>query len=824
MDAGTEAGTGAPRAPQRPSPDGFAELALASAVPETDRPPGPVVQDQPPPARVRRPADGLQLLALLLGCVLVLVLSRFAPSTTAGLETDLGTASGLVPATLLALGSAVVLLGNVVLPLAVVVDQLLRKEGRFLIDALVATALAVVAANALDSALLAYAPADMVASLTELVGGHRTPAAPVYPVVAFLTAGRLEVRSRWQRLAWLLAALVVIAPVLSRDVTPLAAVLGVLVARSAGLAVRWVLGRPALRPWGEAVLTALQRARLDPLVVRRDPSADAVSRAYVVDTGDGRRLDAIVLDRDRQAAGLGYRLYRRMRLRGPVNRRAVVSVRKAVDQEALQAYAAQASGARTPRLVAVTDVGPHAAMLVYEHIDGELLSELPVERVDDALLEATWRELLVLHSARVAHRGLTADGVLVDAGDRPWLVDLRGGEVAATDLQLRLDHAQLVATTGLVVGADRAADAALAALGPQEAAAVVPLLQPIALGRGTRDALRRQRTLLPRLRERLSAAAPEVAPAQVSLERLSVRTILSWVAGGVAAYLLLTQLGSVDLANLVTTAQPGWVALGLAVSLVGYVGAAMSLMAFTPGRLRLWRTTMVQVASSFVNLVSPPTVGTSALNARYLQRQGVPLGVAVASVGLTQVSGFVVTIVLLLGCGVATGSQEGSRLLPSSSTLLLVAVAGVAVGLALLVPPVRRWVRARVGPSLRQVVPRLLDVVQQPSRLAVGLGGNLVVTLAYVACLYACVQAFGGSPSLPAVTLAYLAGAAVGSAAPTPGGIGVVEAAIAAGLTAVGVNADVAVSATLLFRLITFWLRVPPGWVAFGRLQRRRAI
>lgn len=824
VDAGTDVGGAIPATARPPATvTTFPPADDDTASPATVLPVA-AIDDAAPPARVRRPADGLQLLVLLTGITLVLVLSRFAPQTTTGIETDLNTASGLLPAALLAIGSTVVFFGNVVLPAAVVADQLLRREGRFLLDALLATALSVVVANLLGNLLTEVATRDMLNALTGNPLGDGTPAAPIYPVVAFLTAGRLELRAAWQKLAWLLATLVVIAPVLSNDVTTLAAALGVLVARSSGLAVRWALGRPSLRPWGEQVVAALRRARVEPAVVRRDPESDAVSRAYAVDTLDGRRLDAVVLDRDRQAAGLAYRLYRRVRLRGPINRRAVLSMRQAVDEEALHAYAAHAAGVHTPRLVAVTDVGPHAAMLVYEHVDGTLLADLDAGGVTDDLLAAVWAELHVLHTARVAHRGLTVDGVLVDASGQPWLLDLRNGEVAATDLQLRLDYAQLVATTALVVGADRAADAALVALGAQEAAAVVPLLQPIALARDTSEALRRERELLPRLRERLTAAAPEVNAPQVNLSRLDLRTAVSIVGIATALYLVLTQLASVDLGDLIARAQPGWVALALTVSVVSFVGAALSLIAFTPGRLRLARTVWVQVATSFVNLISPPTVATSALNVRYVQRQGVPLGVAVASVGLTQVSGFVVTVVLLLACGVATGSQEGSRLLPSSGTVTVVAALVAAVGLALLVPPVRRWAAARVLPSLRQVLPRLLDMAQQPSRLAIGIGGNLVVTVSYVVCLYACVQAFGASPSLPAVTIAYLAGAAVASAAPTPGGIGVIDLALASGLRAVGVDGDVAVSATLLFRLITFWARVPPGWITFRWLQRRRLI
>ena len=66
----------------------------------------------------------------------------------------------------------------------------------------------------------------------------------------------------------------------------------------------------------------------------------------------------------------------------------------------------------------------------------------------------------------------------------------------------------------------------------------------------------------------------------------------------------------------------------------------------------------------------------------------------------------------------------------------------------------------------------------------------------------------------------YLVGSAVASAAPTPGGVGVVEAALISGLVAAGLDNAVAVPAVFLFRLATFWLPILPGWLSFTWLQR----
>jgi undecaprenyl-diphosphatase len=63
--------------------------------------------------------------------------------------------------------------------------------------------------------------------------------------------------------------------------------------------------------------------------------------------------------------------------------------------------------------------------------------------------------------------------------------------------------------------------------------------------------------------------------------------------------------------------------------------------------------------------------------------------------------------------------------------------------------------------------------------------------------------------------------AAIAAAAPSPGGLGAIEAALVAGLTGVGMQPGPAVSAVLLYRLATYWLPVAPGWLSWRALLRR---
>ena len=125
-----------------------------------------------------------------------------------------------------------------------------------------------------------------------------------------------------------------------------------------------------------------------------------------------------------------------------------------------------------------------------------------------------------LHARRVTHRGLTADRILFTGDGQAMLLDPGDGDVAASDLQIRLDVAQLLAELALYVGPDRAASLALEKASADELVTVVPLLQPVVLARSTRKALRRHRDVLPALRTRLLAAVPGAEVAPVRLERI----------------------------------------------------------------------------------------------------------------------------------------------------------------------------------------------------------------------------------------------------------------------------------------------------------------
>jgi uncharacterized membrane protein YbhN (UPF0104 family) len=374
------------------------------------------------------------------------------------------------------------------------------------------------------------------------------------------------------------------------------------------------------------------------------------------------------------------------------------------------------------------------------------------------------------------------------------------------------------------VGPERAVRTAAAVLGPDALGAAVPLLQKVVLARSTRTALRRDKKLLSELRERIRILRPEIAATPVKLDRFRPRTLVSIIAGTAGAYLLLSQLGNVDISALIANADWRWFAAGLAASAISYLAAAWMLIGFVPERLRLPRTVLVQLAASFVKLVAPAAVSGIAINTRYLQKAGLPAGQAAASVGASQLTGMVFHVSMLVLLGSITGGIDGPSLPPSRIIIIALLSAAVVAIVVFAIGPLRRLITSRVGSLFDGVIPRLLDVLQSPKKIATGAGGTVLLTLAFVVCLDASVRAFGGSLSFTTVAVVFLTGNALGSAAPTPGGLGAVEGALSLGLTLAGLPAGTATSAVLMYRLLTFWLPVLPGWAAFAHLQRKEAI
>ncbi|MFI2375981.1 lysylphosphatidylglycerol synthase domain-containing protein [Streptomyces sp. NPDC018964] len=850
------------------------------------------------PARVHRPSDLMRLLAGVLAVVVLLAIAAFAHGTTSGLEQDINKGTGQAPDLLIKIAGLASSIAILLVPVAFAIERLIKRDGLRIADGVLAAVLAHGVTLATDLWVARAAPDSIQEALTQPSPGDiHALTDPVHgylaPVIAYMTAVGMSRRPRWRAVLWVVLLLDAFSMLVTGYTTPFSIALTVLIGWTVAYGTLYAVGSPNVRPTGRTLMAGLRTVGFRPVTASRVESGDAAEtgdrgRRYFVTLEDGPPLDVTVVDREQQAQGFFYRAWRNLALRGFATRSSLQSLRQALEQEALLAYAAIAAGANAPKLIATSELGPDAVMLVYEHSGGRTLDSLPDEEITDELLRDTWHQVRALQSRRIAHRRLVGDAILVDRSGTVILTDLRVGEIAAGDLLLRMDTSQLLVTLGLRVGAERAVASALSVLGPDTVADCLPMLQPIALSRSTRGTLRklareraerereavleayrqskparaehgahqivldkpdkkavraeqraekravdealeeaREEDLLTQIRHEVLRIRPQAPVEPARLERVRPRTLISFIAGAIGAYFLLTQLTHIEFGPLVENAEWGWVAAAVLFSAASYVAAAMALLGFVPERVPFVRTVAAQVAGSFVKIVAPAAVGGVALNTRFLQRAGVRPGLAVASVGASQLFGLGCHILMLLAFGYLTGTEKTPSLSPSRTVIGGLLTVAVLVLVVTSVPFLRKFVVTRVRSLFAGVVPRMLDVLQRPQKLVTGIGGMLLLTACFVMCLDASIRAFGDettSVSIASVAVVFLAGNALGSAAPTPGGVGAVEATLTVGLIAVGLPKEVAAPAVLLFRLLTLWLPVLPGWLAFNHLTRKAAL
>lgn len=841
-----------------PAPDGAGvDLTAPGAAPSTGAVRAvrsPVdVQDVRPP-RVHRPSDLLGVtLTTLLG-VLVVVLATYAQNTTTGVAEDVQGFASLLRRILFVPVNVLVGFTTVTVPIAVLTELALRRLGRQLLQSAIAAVGAMALVVALYWSLRTFGSDELLRGLSVRLGGRWLLTIPEYTAMltALLTVAGPRNRRRtvaWSwNLLWITTGVVLITAAVSIAGLGLALIAG----RVAGLGVRYLGGVDPERAYGTALIAGVRRAGVEPATVVRVPdpvieadrtpaTTDALGmlpaatlaqralvrasgdRLYDVTTDDGRHLDLIVFDGDRQVVGMLTRLWRSLRLRG-LEGRSALSLRRATERAALLSYAARAAGVRTPQLLSIAEADD-SMLLLQESTDAAVpLSDLDPDAIDDDVLHAIWAQLRLAHTAGIAHRALTSDVILVErdtAGIRVWLTAWELGDVASSDIARRLDTMQLVALLALRVGAARAVGSAAQVLPAGDIEAIGPLLQTVALPQRTREEMRAHKEVLAELRSALVARLPEADVHPEQLVRFGARTLVTIVLTIAAVFVVLTYVNVAQIGPVLAASDWRYSALAGALGLVTLFGAALAFVAFSPVRLPVWRATLVQTAATFVALAAPAGIGPAALNLRMLTRRGVSGAMAGATVALVQVSQFITTLLLLLVLTVTSGIHSPESFSVPPVVLVVLGAVALLVGFAFLFPGVRTWAQRTVGPTVRQTLPRLIEVLGQPWRLGLALGGNILMTMGYVLAFDASLMALGQDATLVQVALVYLTGNTAGSVIPTPGGIGTVETALGAGLfTAVGINLGVATTVALLFRLLTFWLRLPLGWLAMRYLTK----
>ncbi|MEM9034613.1 MAG: lysylphosphatidylglycerol synthase transmembrane domain-containing protein [Actinomycetota bacterium] len=778
------------------------------------------------PARTRPP--GLYVRVLLCGAAYagVALLTGFGSNTVGGAESDLAEAFGEVPerVTQALVGMTQVLASLV--PLALITVLVVRQRWLRAATVVAVWPLSVITYDLVDAGFRDR-PGDLL--LDELLPradafGVATFPSPAWVAgaVALVLFAAPELPGAWRRTAIWALALVAALRVASGTALALDMMLAWVHGWTVAVLVGLVVGVPTRLPRPEELIEALAENGVEVSDLRL-ASAWARPGRLVADSPDGP-VFLKVRSVDERDADRIYGLYKRARFQGLGDERVASDLRALVEHEALASWAAERAGVRTPATNAMASVGEDAVVLVRQAIEAVPLDRIRPSEIEESVTEL-WQQVALLRRHRIAHRALRPSNVLVDRSGAPWITDFSNAVVGADTRALDLDVVELLVSLSLVADVDVVVRAANAALGAPTLARVLRLLQPAALTGSTRAELRRNRALLEDIRTSVIDVTDTDVPPLEQLQRITPRNFLGLAVAFLALYVLLPQLG--DLQQTIDAfgdADVRWVPFIIGASFATFAAATMALLGAVPQRLPIPVVARAQIASAFVGKLGPANVGGLALNVRMLQRAGVESAVGSAAVGLMQLTGFAAHVLLFAGFVAWSGRTDVEAFTVPDTRIVVGAAIVVALTVVVAISPFGRQLLRPMTAFIRSAASAIVRVFRDPRRVIALFVGSTGVTLLNLIALYLTLQAFGGGAEFPRVGVAYLAAAAVANVSPTPGGLGPLEASLVALLTGAGVPGATAVSVTLAFRLATYWLPIPFGWLAFRTMQRRQEV
>jgi uncharacterized membrane protein YbhN (UPF0104 family) len=297
-----------------------------------------------------------------------------------------------------------------------------------------------------------------------------------------------------------------------------------------------------------------------------------------------------------------------------------------------------------------------------------------------------------------------------------------------------------------------------------------------------------------------------------------LRDLLVTALVAVAAYLLIKQLAQIGfgtIADELRGANLAWVLLGLILAQLALVAGGVSLRGAVATPLPLWPCVVLQAALKVVNLTIPGSAGRVAFNVRFLQRMGAPTAEALSAGAVDDISETVVQVLIvvallpLVDIDVDASELAGGAS-PGTLVLTILAVLAAVIVVVLAVPKLR----AKVLPAIRPAFTNLWTVARTRRKRLELFGGNLGSEVCYALTLGAVCLAYGVDLNLAQLLVVNVAASALSSLVPVPGGVGAEEAALTAGLVAMGVDESTAFAVALTHRFCTYYL--PPIWGAFA--------
>lgn len=325
--------------------------------------------------------------------------------------------------------------------------------------------------------------------------------------------------------------------------------------------------------------------------------------------------------------------------------------------------------------------------------------------------------------------------------------------------------------------------------------------------------------------------------------RLRLRTLSRLlVLAFVVQVFVIPQIGGArEALHTVAGVSPLRVALVVAAEILAIVAYAELTRVFLPPDRKPGLNTCVGVTLAslgFSHVVPGGAATTVAVNYRLYGRAGVSgteLGFALAAqaVGSAIVLNLILWAALVVSIPV-TGFRALYATVAAVGAVLMVVASVAVVGLmrgeeafalraAALLSRLPKVSREAVEGAIRGVAGQLRELLYDPARLRRGVGIAAANWFLDAAALWLSLAAFGYSPGIIGLLVAYGLANVMAVVPITPGGLGVIEAVLIPTLIAFGAPASVAAVGVVAYRLVNFWLPIPVGFVAYAVLDRRLA-
>jgi uncharacterized protein (TIRG00374 family) len=500
-----------------------------------------------------------------------------------------------------------------------------------------------------------------------------------------------------------------------------------------------------------------------------------------------------------------------------------------VEHEAYLTFLAGHAGTAVPEIVAAGRCGPsHDAALVTRLPAGKRLSDMEADAVSDDDVDAFLHTVLVLRQAGISHGALSPETVLITA-QGPVLRDFRCASSSAPSMRTERDLAAAVAAAAVVVGIERAVASTCRVLDTETVQAVLTRVQRSTLDPETERLARSQKGFLKSLREALAAAAGVEAPKLVEAKRISWPNLLMVVGSLVGLWLIIGVLTEASGAlSVIRGAAWGWVAAAFIVGQLPVVTGAWALTGAVMGPLPFGRCVALETSNMFTSFVGGDAA-VFAVRVRFFQRQGLDAPAAISSGAIAGTASWLVKGALFLIClpfavgdfHKPTTSDSGGHEGIVWIIIIVVLAIAVLVAVVTLVPRVRRLANEKARPHLVTIWNDVKAIAAEPRKIAYVLGGSLGSQVLIALCLGASLHSVGEHASFATLIVVLTLAAMIGGAVPVPGGAGVIEVGLIAGLTAAGIPQDQAVAAVFIERFCTAYL--PPIWGWATLLWMRRS-